>query len=69
MVNVDKIIAFESGELSAKDTIELFAELVRTGDAWRLQGFYGRTAKSLIDSGFIDRTGKILKDQDGEIIV
>jgi hypothetical protein len=50
---VDKIIAFETGELGEEDTVALFQELVDTGMAWALQGSYGRTARHLIDEGFI----------------
>ena len=49
----DKIIAFEDGELTEEETIELFQGLVDTGLAWQLQGFYGRTAKQLIDAGLV----------------
>ena len=59
---INKIIAYESGELKAEDTLDLFAELIRTGQAWSLQGHYGRTAQALIDSGYISEKGKILKD-------
>jgi hypothetical protein len=58
---VSKIIAFESGELSAEETLELFSELVKNGQAWTLQGHYGRTAKDFIDNGFLDRNGNILR--------
>lgn len=58
---VNKIIAYESGELSDNDTLELFAELIKTGQAWTLQGSYGRMAQSLIANGFIDRKGNILR--------
>jgi hypothetical protein len=50
---VDKIIAFETGELDDDATIALFQELVDTGLAWSLQGSYGRTARYLLDEGFI----------------
>ena len=61
----DKIIAYECGQLAPNEAIELFAELIKTGKAWRLQGHYGRMAKSLIDTGFIDRNGNILRWVDG----
>lgn len=46
-----KIMEFESGLMSEADEIELFQALVDTGLAWSLQGFYGRTAASLIEAG------------------
>ena len=58
---VDSIIAYESGELEAEATLELFAELIRTGQAWTLQGHYGRTASQLIKDGYISTSGEILK--------
>ena len=61
---VDKIIEFEAGELSMKNTIDLFAELVKTGQAWSLQGSYGRGAHALIERGFIDKKGNVLKYEE-----
>jgi hypothetical protein len=52
---LDRIVAWESGELSEEDTIELFQHLVDTGMAWRLQGCYGRTAQALIEAGLVTR--------------
>ncbi len=51
MDNIDKIIAFENGELDEDQTIELFQELIDTKLVWKLQGFYGRTAANLIEAG------------------
>lgn len=48
---IGQIIAYESGELSDEDTIELFQHLIDNGHAWSLQGSYGRTARSLIQAG------------------
>lgn len=60
-MNIDAIMAFEDGALAPDEVIDLFSELVATGAAWTLQGFYGRTAVSLIDSGYIDHDGTILR--------
>ena len=60
--NLDKIIAFEQGDLSNYDAIHLFADLIRTGQAWTLQGMYGRTARSMISKGLISEDGNVLAD-------
>jgi len=65
---VDKIIAWEHGELSDKDTVRFFAELVKSGQAWSLQGTYGRTAMSLIKQGYITKSGKINKKKLSELM-
>lgn len=54
MNQIDRIISYEQGELSDDEIIELFQELVSTGQAWMLQGSYGRTAKALIEAGFVN---------------
>jgi len=59
---VDKIIAYEGGELSDKNTLELFSELVKNGMAWSLQGCYGRQAEALIKGGYLSSKGEILKE-------
>lgn len=56
---VDKIIAYEAGKLNNKAILELFSELIKTGQAWKLQGAYGRTAKNLMDKGLILKDGVI----------
>ena len=55
----DKIIDFECGLLDDTGVLELFAELISSGTAWKLQGSYGRTASTLIDAGYIDTDGNI----------
>jgi hypothetical protein len=59
MIDIGKLIAHERGDLSDKETLELFAELIRTGLAWRLQGHYGRTAAAFINEGFITPVGEV----------
>ena len=52
---VDKIIAYESGEMNDDEIIGFFQELLDTGLCWQLQGHYGRTATALIKEGLIRR--------------
>ena len=57
--SIDNIIAYEQGELSDQEVVCLFADLVRSGMAWSLQGSYGRTANALIKEGWFDREGNL----------
>lgn len=50
---VGQIIAYENGELEEEEVIDLFQNLVDTGIAWKLQGWYGRTAMDLINAGLV----------------
>lgn len=52
MNQVDKMIAYEAGELHFDDTIDFFQELIDSGLVWQLQGSYGRMANSLIENGY-----------------
>ena len=58
---VNMMVQYECGELNDNDTLELFSELIKTGQAWRLQGHYGRTASAIIDAGYISKDGEILE--------
>ena len=51
MVDIQRLIDYEHGELDEEATVELFQELINDGSAWELQGHYGRTAVYLIDRG------------------
>ena len=53
MDQLDKIIAFEQGDLSDGEVIQLFQGLVDSGLAWNLQGSYCRMARALIEAGYV----------------
>ena len=64
---VNYIMAYEEGNISKEDYLRLFSYLIRTGQAWSLQGsIYGRPAHDLIESGVISKDGKINWDKVDE---
>lgn len=51
---------FGEGEgASHADQIRAWAYLIRTGQCWSLQGWYGRTASNVLASGVVDEAGVI----------
>jgi hypothetical protein len=50
---VDKIMAYEQGDMDPEETIQFFQELIDSGLAFKLQGHYGRTAARLIKAGLV----------------
>lgn len=53
---VDRMMAYEAGELGFDDAVALFQELIDSGDVWKLQGHYGRWATTLIERGYCHRS-------------
>lgn len=45
------IMEWEGGDMDEADAVVGFQHLIDTGDAWTLQGMYGRQAKAFIDAG------------------
>jgi hypothetical protein len=57
-------MAYEEGDLDDKQTLELFSELIKTGTINGLQGSYHKTANNIINAGYLDSEGNILKQID-----
>lgn len=62
---VGRLMDYEAGELDQDQILDLFADLVRSGTVWALQGSYQRTAHELINAGLLSPTGELT---GGEVI-
>ena len=51
MPNIEQIIRFENGEMDFDEVVTFIQDGIDKGWVWRLQGFYGRTARDLIEAG------------------
>lgn len=49
----------EGDDASATDKIKAWSYLCGTGIGYKLQGFFGRTIMSMIDSGIMDEDGTV----------
>lgn len=49
-MNVERIIAYEQGQLDEEETVEMFQDMINDGTVWQLQGHYGRAATALINA-------------------
>ena len=57
---VSLLTDFEMGELDSHDTLKLFGGLISTGTINELQGYYQRTARDLVDAGYLSNEGDVL---------
>lgn len=44
--------------------LDAVAHLIRTGLAWSLQGFFGRTCSEFINAGCVSQSGEVLIDEE-----
>ena len=50
-MNVQDIIDYENGDMDWDRIVNMFQKLIDSGQAWTLQGSYGRMAQRLIENG------------------
>jgi len=58
---VDFIMDYEGGDMSDDDIVKGFSKLMKQGLHTKLQGSYGRAARDLVQSGYLDTKGNIKK--------
>ena len=51
---VDRLIAYEEGQITEDQEVAFFEHLVETGTCWQLPGHYQRVAATLIEAGLIN---------------
>jgi len=49
----------EGEDATATEQIEAWAYLIKTGQCWHLQGWFGRNAQALIENGVISKEGEV----------
>jgi len=59
---LDQMMDYESGELNDKETLQMFSGIIKNKLVYSLQGHYGRTANALIEDGWLDNNGNIIKE-------
>ncbi len=62
---IDRLMAYEAGELNDDELIAFFQELIDSGTVWQLQGHYGRTARQLIESGYCTDPNESASSDEG----
>ena len=58
---------FSGEEHNEEEHIASWAYLIRTGACWSLQGWYGRSASRIIETGVIDGKGNVNWDKFDEL--
>jgi hypothetical protein len=59
---------FSDEEHSPEDHILAWASLIKSGACWSLQGFYGRGASNIIESGMVSKEGIINHEQVHQVL-
>lgn len=58
----------EGEDATQEQQLEAWAYLIMTGQCWSLQGYFGRNAKAMLDSGVISKDGIIDWDMVDELV-
>ena len=60
---ISKVEMLEMDEISDRDMISLIASFIETGEIKQLNDSFQRVATRLIDEGYVDLDGNVLKYQ------
>jgi hypothetical protein len=67
MDDLDAILLIEDSEShEIEEYLEAWATLLRSGTVWRLQGFYQRGIRRLVEDGLISPDGKVLLEESSD---
>lgn len=56
---VGAIMDYEDGSQSARESLEMFSHLIKTGAIRGLQGSYQRAASDIVDAGYLTPDGDL----------
>lgn len=68
MKNIEKLIAYETEEISEQDEVRLIQGMINDGSIWHFQGSYGRRAMELLDAGLCELGETGFKDAYGNYV-
>ena len=61
------LMDYEMGEMSGDRLLRGFADGIKTGTVWLMQGSYGRMAATMITNGLITSAGDVTEKGEGVI--
>ena len=66
---VDYVIAFEEGDIDAPTVFKFFSYILKHGMINQFQGHYSRTARGLIEGGWLNEDGSYTEQTHQELEV
>ena len=61
-MQVDSVLALVNGELDELESAQAMQGMINSGDAWRMEGSFGRSAMSAIEAGHCMLGPRMVRD-------